>query len=345
MWVKQSKILVTESFAISKADVVEQYLLKANKEIPIVISPYHWPDLDGIACAYAMEEVMKLWGFSSVRAMIAEEPQREAIWAMNQLGISLPQISLEGYEDIILVDTSDPLDIPSFIQPHQVKAILDHRSYHTADSFPNAVAQIEQVGAAATLVAEVYLRHIPSPSREAVFLLCAAIASNTANFKSSGTTARDIMAANRLQELSSFDALEIEKFVADMLLAKSDFSNVPMIKPLGDDLSSSLQTIAGVPTAVAQLEIVCVQHLLLSRGDEIKETLHTLKTQRGAESIWLIAIDLNEGKTFFVFLSDHDKVLVGKVIPFQDNGFVNTILDCIMTRKEVIHKLKEYYRD
>jgi nanoRNase/pAp phosphatase (c-di-AMP/oligoRNAs hydrolase) len=71
--------------------------------------------------------------------------------------------------------------------------IIDHRLFPLYEVFPNSRFQIEQVGAAATQISELFYfnSNLPLPPTLASLLLCA-IYSNTNNFLSDTTNFRDL---------------------------------------------------------------------------------------------------------------------------------------------------------
>ncbi len=327
----------TESSANSSFSKVESLLLQGpNKLDPWVITPYHWPDLDGVACAVALEELLVQAGYRQVKAMIWQTPQIEASWVIKELGLSIPTLSLSGRESVILVDASDPADMPSFVDPTQVKIVIDHRAYHRLECFPDAVAQIEAVGAAATMIGEFFQHQSLLPTVKAATALYAGIASNTANFKAPSTTHRDLSVAHWLLGIVA----DGETFVQRMFLAKSDFTNLSMKEVIDRDLSSKALDVHGTPVAVAQLEVVGAEDLIRGRLEEMLISLHELKESRKAERIFLLVIDLNEDRTFFVFPDTKDRELLTPVLNLSDEGGFFAV-DQTVTRKELMAKLTE----
>jgi inorganic pyrophosphatase/exopolyphosphatase len=161
---KESSLKSEGQTNLSLSKVENLFLKGSNKLDPWVITPYHWPDIDGIASAIALEEFLVQVGYSHVQAMIWQAPQIEAGWVIKELGLSIPDLTLSGNENIILVDASDPADIPSFVNPAQIKVVIDHREYHELECFPSAIRQIETVGAAATLFSEFFRNQSLVPS-------------------------------------------------------------------------------------------------------------------------------------------------------------------------------------
>ncbi|MEQ8964947.1 MAG: hypothetical protein RID91_03910 [Azospirillaceae bacterium] len=67
--------------------------------------------------------------------------------------------------------------------------------------------------------------------------------------------------------------------------------------------------------AVAQLEIGGVEALLEARGAEIAAILDTLRRHRGADVIWLNAVDILAGQTWLVAPTAEAATLVARAAP------------------------------
>src|SRR5262249_43771630 len=155
-----------------------------------------------------------------------------------------------NFEKVILVDASETLAFEGKLQFDKVIEIIDHRKTHEAEKFPKAIAQIELVGAAATLIAEKFIEAKVDISKESALFLYGAIVSNTLNFKSKTMTERDTKAAAWLAQ-----HCEVSKnFAYDMFLAKSDLVGEKLEKAMRHDFA--LFEFGGKRVGFAQLEMV-----------------------------------------------------------------------------------------
>ena len=171
---------------------------------PILVTCYVNPDLDGVAGAIAYGEFLQKTGKNTVVGIIGE-PHDEAKYILDRFGFEYPPIipNADNFDEVILVDASDLNGLEGKISAEKVIEIIDHRKVHEADKFPKAKAQIELVGAAATLVAEKFIQNNVDVSKESATLVYGAIISNTLNFKGSVTTDRDKEAAAWLNKVAN----------------------------------------------------------------------------------------------------------------------------------------------
>ena len=200
---------------------------------PALLTSYVNPDLDGVASAIAYGELLRKAG-RDVRVGFIGKPQREAEYLLSRLGIKEPEIieNTDGFDSVVLLDASDLNDLEGRIDPGKVTEIIDHRAVNETDKFPNAAADIELVGATATLIAEKFMHGPTAISKESATLLYGAIISNTLNFQGSMTTGRDRRAAAGIGP-SIVNVWRYQKACRCLLL-----SSVPMASNVGFAMSA-----------------------------------------------------------------------------------------------------------
>lgn len=160
------------------------------------------PDLDGIACAVGYAFYLSRTGFEAVPC-IHGNPDGEARFHLRRLE-GIPWVSEDDVPQLhhaIIVDFSWLGGLSLKVDPACVAEIIDHHVFdNSGKDFPNAKMDIQEVGAAATLVVErirgVELQ-IPQVIAEALY---GAIYSNTQSLKGAITTPRDITSACWLAE-------------------------------------------------------------------------------------------------------------------------------------------------
>jgi manganese-dependent inorganic pyrophosphatase len=302
---------------------------------PILITCYVNPDLDGVAGALAYCEFLQKTGRDSVAGIIGE-PHDEAKYILDRFGLAYPSAieNTDNFDQVILVDASDLNGLEGRIPAAKVIEIIDHRKVHEVDKFPNAKAQIELVGAVATLIAEKFIQNNIEISRVSATLLCGAIISNTLNFKGSVTTDRDRVAADWLNQVAKLP----EDFWKDLFMAKSDLSGAKLRERLEDDLAWFV--FGGKRVGIAQIEMVGAQKLIDDRGDEIVQLLEEVKEKRAFDIIFQNTIELEDAKNFFVTNDPETQKLLEKVLGVEFVGMVAERSNLIM-RKQIVPLLKE----
>ena len=337
--------LMSRSYSLKRAfsvkynsnvpDICRQFykLIDRNKNNDIVITPYHWPDIDGVAGCYALSELLRKLECKNPRPLISQTPQFEASWVLDKFKIHLNTVEDEYKEQmVILVDVSDPVDIPNLIPTNNVIAVIDHRSYYNNKDFRNAFFCIDTVGSATSLVSLLYKYSSHQPSTVTADLLYLAIMSNTIKCKTHNTTKTDLEAVEWLENFIDIN----HDFVDEMFIAKSNVRNI--YATINDDTSSKLQHINGMKTAVSQLEIISAEQFIHNNYNLILNALNRIKSDRSAESIFLIVIDVKIGWTYLVFIDQSMQHFVTENFETSHNEKF-FIIKKIHTRKEIIQTL------
>lgn len=181
------------------------------------------PDTDGIACAIAMAKLLSSKNENWTPAVFGSIG-RETLFVLNGLEISIPttDILLDEVEKIVLVDTHHKTQLPIGFPYDRVVSIIDHHPNGDEDLFPNADILNRKIGAAASLVAEMYIKRkiVDIPILK---LLGFAILSNTLNFCAPSSTEFDKNIFRQICDIAPIDAEQIDRmFEQRSLILKKD---------------------------------------------------------------------------------------------------------------------------
>lgn len=302
---------------------------------PILVTSYVNPDLDGVACLIAYAEFLKKEGKNAVAGII-NIPHEEARYVFNRFEISSPKIlkNAGAFDEVILLDGSSLNVIEDTIRPEQIIEIIDHRPIHELDKFPNAKAQIELVGAAATLVAEKFIEKKVSISKESAILLLSAIISNTFNFKAGVTTSRDKEAARWLNTTAKLP----ENYWKELFQAKSDLSGDNLRERIEGDFS--WKHLVGKKVGTAQLEIIGAEHVVKERESEIFPILHKIKKELNLDFMLINVVDLEKEESFLLSDEKDTQKILEKILSVTFSGNVARKNGFIM-RKEITPLFKK----
>ena len=302
---------------------------------PILVTSYVNPDLDGVASAVAYGEFLQKTGKNAVVGIIGE-PHDEAKYILDRFGFAYPKMipDPDNFDEVILADASDLNGLEGKIAPEKVIEIIDHRKVHEADKFPKAKAQIELVGACATLVAERFMQNKIDISRESATLVYGAIVSNTLNFQSSATTDRDREVAEWLNQVAKLP----ESFWKDLFIAKSDLSGQKLTERIEGDFAWFVM--GDKKVGIAQIEMIGAKKLVDERGGEIVQVLEKIKKEMNLDFIFQNTIELVDAKSFLVSQDSETQKLLERILKVQFTGDVAEISKLIM-RKQIVPLLKE----
>lgn len=301
---------------------------------PILITCYVSPDIDGVASVIGYTEFLSKTG-KFCEAGIIGEPHDEVKYVFDRFGLPKYRsiLNANDYDNIILVDASDPNGLEEKIPLEKVIELIDHRKLHEVEKFPNAKAQIEFVGAATTLIAEKFIKNNLEISKKSAILMYGAIISNTLNFKATVTTDRDRRAADWLNQSAQLS----EFFWKELFAAKSDLSGTKLAKRIEGDFSWFIM--GGKKVGIAQIEMVGAKELIEKRESEIIQILDEIKTEMCLDFVFQTTIELGEAKNYFITANKAMQELLTKILGVSFVGNVAERPNLIM-RKQITPLLK-----
>jgi manganese-dependent inorganic pyrophosphatase len=290
----------------------------------VVVTPRATPDLDGVACAIAYAELLRVKGWNA-RAVVEGRADGEARFVLAELGLN-PATNAKA-DAYVLVDASDTRGLPLCVDATLVVSVIDHRLHHDAHRlFPNAAVQIEAVGAAATLVAERWRASDATPSPTAALLLQAAILSNTQGLRGSVTTPRDTEALHWLASVAPIPAA----LATGQVRART----TEVFQDLAGALARESKTFEweGQPFVFSQIEVQSTE----STVDEVANAAHQLGPRA---MVNVVDVDAASSTLVVVEPSFRDRVRVTLAIQFQG---VAAHFNPAVLRKQLVARLLGY---
>lgn len=306
-----------------------------NKKI--ITTTYDSPDLDGYGCALAYAELLNSQE-KNAEAHIWSTPHIEVQWMLKTFNITPAAGPVTDTKaEVILLDASEPGDLPEGLSPNQVIEIIDHRKVHGANKFKNAKSQIELVGAAATLVAERFQEADIKPSKESALLLYGGILSNTQNFTAIATD-RDKKMAQWLKKLSGAQ----DDLPRQMFLAKSDLSGKRLRETLLGD--KKIFKFGNNIVGIAQLEIIGADGLINSRIEEVERVLREIHDENLTDYTFAHIKDLDTSISNFICLDDKTQELLNDVPDTSWNDRMGTS-NTFTLRKQIAAWIEERLKE
>lgn len=302
---------------------------------PILVTSYVCPDLDGLASAVAYAEYLGRNGVEAVVGLLGE-PSEESRYTLDRFGLECPSSisDTDGFEKIALADASDLSGLEGRVAPEKVVTIIDHRAVNGAEDFPNADVQIELVGAAATLVAEKFIRGSLEMSDRSAILIQAAIISNTLNFKAAVTTDRDMAVMETLGKIAPLPA----DFWRDLFRAKSDLSGDRLAEKIRGDFASF--ELGSMRVGIAQIEMIGAEALVCERVEEIIRELDAIRDEEKYDYVFQNTIELESPRNYLVASHEGTKRLLETALEVTFSGAVAERKEPLM-RKQIVPLLKE----
>lgn len=294
-----------------------------------IVTSYEHPDLDGISSMYAYSEYLNKIGKLS-RYYVRENIKTEPHIVCDMFGIELDSVDeIDNDANIVLVDTNNPKMVP-FVNENKIVEIIDHHKLRF--DLPEYITyEIEEIGAAATLVADRFRKNNIPISRNSAILLYYGIMSNSFALKSSNTSQRDIEVAKWLEE----QCKEISKEkIEEIFRAKSVFKS-----SLKNEVEAEIPLVCGnIRMTVGQLEIVDAEKFIADNKKELMEVCNYLIDRFKYDCLIINIIDTIGGYSILFSPNENtDKFIRDKFgYEIKNNICKNSKL---VQRKEIIKSL------
>ncbi len=294
----------------------------------IIVTTYTNPDLDGAGCSVAYSEFLNKKG-QKADAVLFGRINEETQLVCRKFGIRCPK---ERHElpigcRIVLVDVSSTFGLSEKIELSRVAELIDHHKLSMGDKIGGAKVQVELVGAAATLIAEMFRDEKVGISPESACLLYYAIISNTINLKNSVTTPRDVEMAGWLRGKFRFEP----DYTEELFRKKSEFDR-PVSEVLMTELS--LNEFGGKKAGITQLEIMDTAEFIRENRGTIRDILKKAKEEKGLDFALATFVDIGTYCNRFVVADKESRVLAERVlgVRFREDAAKR---EGILMRKEI----------
>ena len=222
------------------------------------------------------------------------------------------------------------------VKPDNIVEIIDHHNREDwIDNYKNINVHIELIGAAATLVAEMFKNNNVPISRESAILLYYGIISNTMNLKIKLTNEKDIEMANWLKTIVPEITDDVTKEIFEM---KSE---------IGDNLREEMEVefkdqFMSISWSMGQLEVANVDKFLNKYEDKIREILETVSKENKVDYISVNCMDIINGYSVIVAYNDATANLITDATGIKFNNLKAKVNELI-SRKEIVKIVRNIY--
>jgi manganese-dependent inorganic pyrophosphatase len=282
------------------------------------------------------------WYLTNVRATPAEavllgEPNTEALFMLKHWDLPKPRIiaDVAAGEQVVIVDTNNPAELPPSINEADITAIIDH---HMLVGGLKTKAPINVVmrplACTATIMHDIMGDDVARLPRAIKGAMLSCILSDTLEFRSPTTTAHDRAVA---EKLAADLGIDIPAFAAELFAAKSDvsaFSDAELLR-----MDSKEYEVAGKQLRISVLETTAPK-VVLDRKASLMAAMPGVAAEDGADQVLLFVVDiLNEQATLLV-PNDLVKSIAEASFPCTVAGDTVVLPGIMSRKKQIIPALK-----
>ncbi len=292
------------------------------------------PDTDStgspIVWAWYLNEVKG----HTAEAVLLGEPNTEAAWVLDRWDLEKPRIidSVEEGQEVVIVDTNNPGELPETIGQADIRRIIDHHRLVGGLQTKTPIAvTIRPLACTATIMHDLIGPEDVAKMPEAIkgaMLSC--ILSDTLEFRSPTTTDHDRKIAEGLAEDLG---LQIPAYAAEMFAAKSDVSDFSDEELLRMD--SKTHETGGRKFRVSVLETTSPE-TVLERKAGLMDAMGKVAQEDGVDHVLFFLIDILEGNATLLIQNDDVRQIAEKSFATVCGEKDHVVLPGIVSRKKQI---------
>ncbi|WP_434290676.1 manganese-dependent inorganic pyrophosphatase [Celeribacter sp. SCSIO 80788] len=295
------------------------------------------PDTDStgspIIWAWYLNEVKGV----DAKAVLLGEPNTEAAFVIEKWGFDKPEIISEVAEgqDVVIVDTNNPAELPAAINDANITAIIDHHKLVGGLETKGPIdITIRPLACTATIMYDLMGDDADKMPDNIKGAMLSCILSDTLEFRSPTTTDVDKALAEKLaSELN----INLGQYASEMFEAKSDvaaFTDAELIR-----MDSKEYTVGSTDLRVSVLETTAPK-MILDRKDSLMASMPAVAAEDGAHEVLLFVVDiLNEEATLLV-PNDTVKAIAEASFGCTVEGDTVVLPGIMSRKKQIIPNLK-----
>lgn len=235
---------------------------------------------------------------------------------------------------VILVDHSEMTQSVNGIEQAEILEIIDHHRIGGIQTGQPIYYRNEPTGSTATIVANLFSEQGKKPSPQIAGILCAAILSDTIQFKSPTSTHSDVITAERLARLANID---IELFSKQMFEAGCALKNMTTEEMIKSDFKDF--NISGYKVGIGQINTTDFRSIK-KLSTSILGCLSELAENEKYNILMIIFTDIIDEATEVIFVESQKGLVAKAFSPLQDeNSF--TMHGVVSRKKQIVPKLVE----
>ena len=256
------------------------------------------PDTDATGSAIILSWYLNEIKDQAAAPKLLGKPNSEAAFVLQRWGFDQPEIIVDVNEgdDVIIVDTNNPAELPASINFANILEIIDHHMLvgGIRTKCPINIT-MRPLACTATIMADMMASDLTKAPEAIKGIMLSCILSDTLEFRSPTTTETDVALAHLLADELVID---INSYATDMFAAKSDvsaFSDSELLR-----MDSKMYEVGGKNFRVSVLETTSPT-IVLNRKVGLMDTMKTVASEDGVDQVLMFVVDiLNEQSTLLV---------------------------------------------
>lgn len=294
------------------------------------------PDTDATCAPLAYAWCLKQKG-QDAEALVLGDLNKETKFVLEAAKIDAPRLldKLSEGDEVVVIDTNSPEELPENINEAEIKAIIDHHKLGGLKTETPLEVYMKPVGCSSTLVYQLMQRDKVVPAREIAILMVSAILSDTLKFTSPTTTDEDRKAAEELVKIAEID---IDKHAEAMFAAKSDLSGMSARDVLYVD--SKVFDFGDKKVRISSLETTRPENAKKMK-DELVREMEKIKSEEKLYEMFFFIVDILNTSSELLVSGDSAKEIAKKAFGKDFEGDYMGLPGVVSRKKQMAPALEK----
>lgn len=297
------------------------------------------PDTDAAVSAIIWAWYLNTHTANKAEPLVLGQLNRETTFVLNKWNIAEPRLldtELLATDQIVIVDTNNPKELPESIAQAEIIQIIDHHMLAGGLSSRKPIdIRITPVASTATVIFDLMGIDIDSLPEHIAGLLLSSILSDTLAFRSPTTTPKDKSLAETLALRLN---LSIDTYSNEMFDAKSDISDFTDIGLI--HLDSKKFEIGNLNIRISVIETTNPKSVL-NRKDSIISAFEEIKSEeKDTDDILFFIVDILKEESTVLTYNQFTKDIIFASFGVSENSDHVVLPGIISRKKQIIPSLK-----
>ncbi|MDQ2067379.1 manganese-dependent inorganic pyrophosphatase [Xinfangfangia sp. CPCC 101601] len=295
------------------------------------------PDTDStgspIIWAWYLNDVLG----TPAKAVLLGEPNTEAAFVLKHWDLPKPEIisDVTADDQVVVVDTNNPAELPASINEAKLLAIIDHHMLVGGLKTKTPIdITIRPLACTATIMHDLIGDDLAKAPRGIKGAMLSCILSDTLEFRSPTTTAHDKAVA---EKLAADLGINLGDLATAMFEAKSDisaFSDAELLR-----MDSKEYNVDGKELRVSVLETTAPK-LVLDRKASLMASMEGVAKEDSADQVLLFVVDILREEATLLVPNDLVKQLAEASFGVTVSGDTVVLPGVMSRKKQIIPALK-----
>lgn len=294
------------------------------------------PDTDTTCAA-----IVWAWHLSSqgkaAKPYMLGEPNKETAFVLNRWEVGQPELleSVGENDDVVIVDTNNPQELPETIEEANILAIIDHHKLSGLTTKAPLEIKMKPLACTATLMYEMMGEDVQTLPKAMAGLVLSCILSDTLEFRSPTTTPRDKQVAETIAKSLGVD---IPSYAKEMFAAKSDVSDYTDLGLV--HLDSKKFEVGGKNLRVSSIETTTPEQILKRKAGIVAAIEQLKKDEEGIDDVLFFVVDILKEEATVLVYNDLTKQIIKTSFGVDISGDTVVLPGVVSRKKQILPVLK-----